>query len=155
MKKSLVLAMTVLGIAVATPVLAASDLKASDAIRYRQSGYAYMGWNMARIKANLDGNYNKDEVAKAATTLAAIANSGMGALYVPGSDKGKGRESTRAKPNIFTEGEAVGKLSRTLAAETTELAKLASTGTAAAVKEQFGKVASACKACHDDYRTKD
>lgn len=155
MKKTLVvLALTTFGMATAAPVLAA-DLKPADAIKYRQSGYAFMGWNMGRIKTNLDGNYNKDEVAKAATAIAAIANSGMGALYAPGSDKGKGWEATRAKANIFTDGENVGKIARTLVAESTELAKVANAGDAAAVKAQFGKVAAACKACHDDYRTKD
>jgi hypothetical protein len=50
-----------------------------------------MAWNMGRIKMNVEGgNFNKEEVIKAANAIQAIANSGMGALYPPGTDKGKG-----------------------------------------------------------------
>ncbi len=78
----------VLSLALAGSALA--DMKVEDAIKFRQSAYATMGWSMARIKGNVEGTYNKDEVIKAANVIQAIANSGMGALYVPGSDNGKG-----------------------------------------------------------------
>ena len=32
--------------------------KAEDQIRWRQSAYQTMAWNMARIKANVEGTYN-------------------------------------------------------------------------------------------------
>ena len=93
MKSKLLLAL----IAVTLAGTAAAQTKPEDAIKFRQSGYAFMGWNMGRIKANVEGQYNKDEVIKAANAIQAIANSGMGALYLPGTDKGKGWEETRAK----------------------------------------------------------
>ena len=67
---------------------AAAQVKPEEAIKFRQSGYGFMAWNMARIKMNVEGTYNKEEVIKAATAIQAIANSGMGALYLPGTDKG-------------------------------------------------------------------
>ncbi|MDD2883657.1 MAG: cytochrome c [Dechloromonas sp.] len=140
-----VLSLTVAGSALA-------DMKVEDAIKFRQSAYATMGWSMARIKGNVEGAYNKDEVIKAANVIQAIANSGMGALYVPGSDKGKGWAETRVKPELFTDKDGVGKVAMSFNKEANELAKVAATGDAAAVKAQFGKLGAACKACHDDYR---
>lgn len=131
---------------------AQAQVKVEDAIKWRQSAYATMGWSMGRIKANLDGTYNKDEVIKAANVIQAIANSGMGTLYVPGSDKGKGWAETRVKPELFTDGPKVGKIATEFNQAANELAKLAATGDAAAVKAQFGKLGGTCKSCHDDYR---
>lgn len=129
-----------------------AQVKPEDAIKYRQSGYAFMAWNMGRIKANVDGTYNKDEVIKAATAIQAIANSGMGALYLPGTDKGKGWAETRVKPELFTDGAKVGKLATDFTQAANDLAKVAATGDAAAVKTAFGKLGGTCKACHDDFR---
>ena len=131
-----------------------AQVKVEDAIKWRQSAYATMGWSMSRIKANIDGTYNKDDVIKAANVIQAIANSGMGALYVPGSDKGKGWVDTRVQPALFTDGPKVGKIAGDFNAAANELAKVAATGNAGAVKDAFGKLGGTCKACHDDYRTK-
>ena len=150
MKSKLLLAL----LTVAVAGSAVAQVKPEDAIKYRQSGYAFMGWNMGRIKANVEGQYNKDEVIKAANAIQAIANSGMGALYLPGTDKGKGWEETRAKPEIWTEREKMGKVATDFVHEANELAKVAASGDAAAVKVQFGKLGGTCKACHDDFRTK-
>ena len=131
---------------------AVAQVKPEDAIKWRQSGYAFMAWNMSRIKANVDGTYNKDEVIKAANAIQAVANSGMGALYLPGTDKGKGWKDTRVKPELFTDKEGVGKVGMAFNKEANELAKVAATGDAAAVKVQFGKVGETCKGCHDKFR---
>ena len=134
---------------------AAAQVKVEDAIKFRQSGYGFMAWNMGRIKMNVEGGqYNKDEVIKAANAIQAIANSGMGGLYVPGSDKGTGWEATRAKPGIFTDKEKVGKLAMAFNKEANEMAKVAATGDAAAVGAQLGKLGGTCKGCHDDYKAK-
>lgn len=148
MKKNLVLAL----VAVAFAGSALAQAKPEDQIKWRQSGYGFMAWNMARIKANVEGQYNKDEVIKAATVIQAIANSGMGALYTPGTDKGAGWKETRVKAELFTDKDAVGKVAMAFNKEANELAKVAAGGDAAAVKVQFGKTGEACKACHDSYR---
>mgnify|MGYP001767613558 CR=1 FL=1 len=134
---------------------AAAQVKPEDAIKWRQSGYGFMAWNMARIKMNVEGQFNKDEVIKAANAIQAIANSGMGALYLPGTDKGTGWEKTRAKPEIWTEKEKLTKAGGAFNKEANEMAKVAATGDAAAVKEQFGKLSATCKGCHDDFKAKD
>ena len=91
-----------------------------------------MAWNMARIKTNVDGTYNKEEVIKAATAIQAIANSGMGALFIPGSDTGTGWEKTRAKPEIWTEKEKLGKVAMAFNKEANDMATVAATGDVAA-----------------------
>ena len=131
-----------------------AQVKPEDAIKWRQSGYGFMAWNMARIKANVEGTYNKDEVIKAANAIQAVANSGMGALYLPGTDKGTGWEKTRAKPEIWTEKDKVGKAAMALAKEANEMVTVAAAGDAAATKVQLGKLGSACKGCHDDFKAK-
>jgi len=111
-------------------------------------------WEYKSYKRSLGGQYNKEDVVKAANAIQAIANAGMGALYVPGSDKGTGWEPTRAKPAIFTDKEKVGKLAMAFNKEANEMAKIAATGDAAAVGAQLGKLGDTCKACHDDYKAK-
>lgn len=142
------LAITMAGAAVA-------QVKPEDAIKFRQSGYGFMAWNMQRIKMNVEGgNFNKEEVVKAANAIQAIANSGMGALYLPGTDKGTGWELTRAKANIWTDKEKLGKVAMEFNKEANEMAKVAATGDAAAVGVQLGKLGGTCKGCHDDFKAK-
>ena len=131
---------------------AVAQVKPEDAIKFRQSGYTFMAWNMGRIKANVDGTYNKDEVIKAANAIQAIANSGMGGLYLPGTDKGKGWKDTRVKPELFTDKEGVGKVATNFVQQANEMAKVAAAGDAAAAKAQFGKLGESCKGCHDKFR---
>ena len=149
MKKSLI------AIAIALASTASfAQTKPEDAIKFRQSGYAFMAWNMARIKASVEGNFNKEEVIKAANAIQAIANSGMGALYLPGTDKGKGWEETRAKSEIWTDKETLGKAAMAFNKEANEMAKVALSGDAAAVGAQLGKLGGTCKGCHDDFKAK-
>jgi cytochrome c556 len=153
MKKNIILAL--LATIVAGSALA--QAKPEAAIKYRQAGYVYMAWNMSKLKTLLETPeaFNKDQAIAAANTIQAIANSGMGALYVPGSDKGKGFEPTRAKAEIFTDKEGVGKVAVAFNKEANELAKVAATGDAAALKVQLGKVGETCKGCHDKFRAKE
>lgn len=129
--------------------------KPEQVIKWRQSVYQVLGWNSNRIKANVEGTFNREEVVRAANSTAAIANSGLGALYVAGTEQGKGWHDTAAKPEIFKDGKKVGDLAANFAREANELAKVAVNGDQAAVKAQFGKLSQTCKSCHDDYKVKD
>ena len=133
-------------------VASAQSLKPEEMIKFRKAGYSFMSWNMGKIKANLDGEFNKDQVIAAANVVAAIANTGMGSLFAPGTDKEVGGEKTRVKPEFFEQPEKVKELAMNFIKEANELAKVAATGDAAAVKAQFGKTGGTCKACHDDFR---
>jgi cytochrome c556 len=150
-----------------TPVLAVGVLLASSIagaqqqapkpeqfIKWRQSNYQVLAWNTGRIKASLEGNFNKDDVIKASTVIASIAGSGLGALYPAGTDTGSGWHDTKVKPELFTD-KRVAELSGDFVREATEMSKVATAGDPAAVKQQFGKLTKTCKACHEDFRFKD
>lgn len=128
--------------------------KAEDQIRWRQSAYQTMAWNMGRIKANVEGTYNKDQVVQAANVIQAIATSGMGALFQPDTNAGKGWRETNVKPEFFKpeNKEEIGKIAGAYIKEAREMAAVAASGDAAAVKAQFGKLGESCKACHDKFR---
>ena len=149
MKKTVV-ALVLAGLASA--VFAQQPLKPEEMIKFRKSGYSFMSWNMGKIKANLDGNFNKEQVIAAANVVAATANSGMGALFGPGTEKDAGNEKTRVKPEFFQQPEKVRELAMAFNKEANELARVAATGDAAAIKAQFGKTGGTCKACHDAFR---
>ena len=129
--------------------------KPEQFIKWRQSVFQVVAWNTGRIKASVDGSYNKDEVIKAANTIAAVASGGLGALFPPGTDQGKGWHDTAAKAELFQDGKRVGEHAANFSREATELARVAAVGDPAAVKEQFGKLNRTCKGCHDDFRAKD
>ncbi len=121
-------------------------------IKWRQSAYQVISWNSGRIKASLEGTYNKDEVIKAANTIAALSNAGLGTLFPPGTETGKGWHDTAAKAALFTDGAKAAELSGNFSKEANELAKVAQGGDAAAVKDQYAKLNKTCKGCHDEFR---
>jgi len=142
-------------LAVTSGVLAQQAPKPETLIKVRQSTFQVVAWNSGRIKAAVEGQYNKEEVIKAANTIAAIANSGLGALFAPGTETGKGWHETSAKPELFKDGKHFAELGASFGKEATALATIASNGDVAAVKEQYGKLTHTCKACHDDFKSKD
>lgn len=136
-------------------VLAAPAAKPEKLIQWRQSAYRVVEWNIARIKAVLEGQYDKSEVTIAANTIASVASSGIDDLFVPGTEQGKGWHETSVKPEAFKDRKRFTELSLSFSKEAAELAKIAPTADAAAVKAQFGKVTRTCKACHDDFKGKE
>lgn len=130
----------------------AADLKPEEQIQTRQAGYKFMSWNMGKIKANLEGDYSQTQVQAAADAIAGIANSGMGALYGPGTDKDIGDVKTRVKAELFTNQEEVGKVAVAFIEAANNMAETAALGDKAEVKAAFGELGESCKACHDKFR---
>ncbi len=131
---------------------ASAQQKPEDMIKIRKAGMSFMSFNMARIKANIDGGFNKEQVAAAANVVAATANSQLWTLYAPGTDKDVGDQKTRAKAELFQQADKFSERVASMRKEATELARAAASGDEAAVKSQFGKIGSVCKGCHDDFR---
>lgn len=151
MKKSI--ARATLGIvALSLATIASAQVKPEDQIKFRKAGYSFMSWNMGKIKSNLEGTYDAAQVTAAANAIAGIANSGMGALFGAGTDKDVGSQKTRVKPELFQNMPEVGKLAGDFSGAANNLAKVAATGDAAAVKSAFGDLGKTCKACHDKFR---
>ena len=142
-------------IAVSLSAVAQPAPKPEQFIKWRQSAFQVIAWNNSRIKANVEGQYNKEDVVKAANTIAAIANGGLGSLFVVGTETGRGWHETTVKPTLFATGSKVGDYATAFARESTELASLAVSSDQAHVKEQFSKLSRTCKTCHDDYKVKD
>jgi cytochrome c556 len=124
-------------------------------IKWRQSAYQVIAWNSGRIKAGLAGQYLAPEIQSAANALAAVANSGLPALFAPGTADGKGWRETTARDEVFSDPQKFRALTEDFAREASTLARLAAAGDRATVNEQFLKVAQACKACHEKYRQTD
>ena len=123
-------------------------------IKWRQSAFQVVAWNSGRIKASLDGGYDKDAVLRSASVIAAIANSGLGGLFAAGTESGKGWHDTTVKPEAFSGPARFAERGGEFARESTELVPVVSSGAdAAAVKDQFGKLQKTCKSCHDDFRS--
>lgn len=153
MKSKLALAIL---LSAATFVATAGPIE--DQIKYRQSAYSFIGWNVGKIKAQVvdkPETFSKDEVIAAANAIAAAANSGLGALYGLGTDQGEGWRKTRLKPEFFDKPDEVKKVATDFNREANEFAKVAETGDVVQIKAKFGKLSQSCKACHDSFRAKD
>ena len=124
-------------------------------IKMRKAGYDFSAWNMGKIRGMVDDNpasFKKDQVVAAANVIAAIANSGMGALYGPGTDKDVGGQKTSVKPEFSQEQDKVKKLALANIKEANKLQKVAGTGDIKAISIQLGKVGDSCNACHARYK---
>ena len=154
-KKLFVPAVAVAVLAASAAAIAQQTPKPENLIKWRQSAFQVIAWNAGRIKASVDGQYNKDDVIKAANTIAAVANSGLGSLFVSGTEQGRGWHDTTAKPELFKDGKHFAELGASFAKEANELAAIASNGDVSAVKAQYAKLTRTCKACHDNFKSKD
>ena len=141
-------------IALATSINAVA-MDAEEAIQFRQAGYKFMAWNMAKIKSMaIDGDveWNPQVIQGAANSIAATANSGMGALYIPGSEKDVGETKTRVKPEMFQDIEGVTEVGMAFHKAANELATAAASDDKAAVAKAFAATGESCKGCHDKFR---
>lgn len=141
-----------LSAAVATPVMAQLDVE--DQIKTRQSAFTFAAWNMGKIKTQaVDGDvaYNQQQMLAAANSIAAVANSGLGALFGPGTGMDK-NDNTKLKPEFFDKPERAREVAIGFAKAASKLQEVASNGDKAALVAQFSEVGKSCKACHDDFR---
>ena len=134
---------------------AVAQMSVENQIKTRQSAYTFAAWNMENIRAQvIDGNvpFDPAQVQAAANAIAAVANSGMGALYGPGTAQGVGWKQTRLDPKFFDEPERVRDIAIRFITEANKLQEVAATGDRRAIARQFGEVGQACRACHTNYR---
>lgn len=131
-----------------------AQTKPDETIKTRQATFNVVAANVGRIKANLDGEYKKEDVIKSAGLIQAIANAGIGSLFAPGTDKGIGFHETQIKPEAFNPDNAK-KLNDSISSfkeQADQLVVIAGIGDKAAVQAQFGKLRGTCKSCHDNFR---
>ena len=139
---------------------AAAQMKPEDMIQTRQAGYKFMAWNMGKIKGQVEGpadKFDKAAVANAAKAIQGVANSGMGALYAPGTEKEIGAVKTRVLPEFFDpkNKDELGKIAKDFNMAANKLAEVAAGGDQKTIAAQFGETGKTCKACHDKFRKED
>lgn len=138
-----------------TSLSASAQIDPEDQIHYRKAGYSFMSWNMGKIKAMVIDEsvaWDPAQVQAAANSIAATANSGMGALFGPGTEKSIGDTKTRVKAEMFTDPEGVAKVGIAFNKAANQLAAAAATGDKAQIAKAFADTGSSCKGCHDKYR---
>lgn len=123
-------------------------------VKWRQSAYQVLAWNSARIKASLDGGYQRDEVLRAAQAIAVLSQANLQTLFAPGTEKARGWKETAAKPEAFSE-PRFQQLGADFARQAQALAQTAAGGDPATVRTAFGELNKSCKACHDAYKARD
>jgi cytochrome c556 len=150
MKKLTALLLVGCALTLARPALA-QFAKAEDAIKYRQNALFVMQQNFSRVAGMAAGKIPFD--AKVAAESAAVAEF-MSKLpwagFGPGTDKG----DTDAKPEIWNQKAKFDDYATKMQTEMGKLAVAAKSGNLGNIKLAVGAVASACKACHDDFRAK-
>ena len=154
MKKNLIRA-TLGMLALTVTATTYAQVSAEDMVKFRQSGYTFINWNMGKIKAMaVDGAqpYNQDQIIAAANVIAAIANSGMGALYSPDTLNATGWKPTRLKANFFEEPEKVREVAMNFIQQANTMQEVAVNGDQQAVAAQFNQLVESCRGCHTNFR---
>jgi cytochrome c556 len=148
MKKPILALAAVAGLMTALPA-AAQFAKPEDAIKYRKAAFTVMGSHFGRIGAMVNGRIPFDAKAAAEHAEVALLVSKLPyTAFVEGTDKG----DTKAKPEIWTEGDKFRAAASKMQEEVTKLNAAAKTGNLETIKAAFGATGKSCKACHDESR---
>lgn len=127
-----------------------AQVKPEDHVKQRRAAYAVMGFNFANLGAMAQEKkpYNKEEAARSADLVAALADYPQG-HFTEGTDKGE----TKAKAEIWKNRADFDDKMKKMIGEAKQLPQ-AARADLASLKKQFGETGKACKACHDEYRAK-
>ena len=156
MRLTIPAAAAMIGLSLASPLLAQSDEdRINSALKARQGFYNMLAANMGTLAGIAKGDIAYDEaVARhAAANLQALGQYDVTMHFLDGTSRDDlGAERTAALPAIFANRDD-------FAARLAGLRE-ATTGAAEAVADQaavgalVGRIGGACKACHDSYRAK-
>ena len=118
----------------------------------RQSYFAIVGMTFGPMGDMVKGDieWNGEQFAAWASDLAAISSVTVERGFAPGSDKGK----TRAKPEIWDNKADFEEKLGNFRMQAAKLAEVAATGDRQAIAGQFRQTGGACKACHDNYKSR-
>jgi cytochrome c556 len=148
MKKPLLI--TLLFSLVSLPVNAGSAFAdAEDSVKYRQSAFQLIRYNMADIAAMLKGevNYDAERVSKRANALATLTTLPWEAFTLPGLEHG-----SDAKAEIWQNLQDFNQRAEHLSADAMALKTAAQSGEQRKVGKALTAFARNCKACHDEYK---
>ena len=150
MKKTL---LTLLALSAATISFSASAqfAKPEDAVKYRKAALTVTAAHFGRLGAMAQGKVPFD--GKLATENAEIVAS-MAKLPWHAFGEGTEMADSKAKPEVWKQSAKFKEAADKLQAESVKLVAAAKTGKEDAFKAAFSATAGACKACHDDFRSK-
>lgn len=120
---------------------------------YRQSFFALVAANFGPLGAMVQGDmpWNDAMVQAFSADLQTVTSLNLMRGFAEGSDKG----TTRAKPEIWENLDDFEAKLGDMRAAVDELSAAVATGEREQIAQQVGAVGQTCKACHDDYKSKD
>jgi cytochrome c556 len=120
---------------------------------YRQSYFALLAANFGPIASMVKGEmpWNDEQLKGYANDLAAVSQLNLVRGFPDGSDKG----TTRAKPGIWDNRDDFATKLEDMQKAVAQLQQAAAGGDRKAVAEQVGATGNTCKACHDEYKSKE
>lgn len=138
-------------IAATTLPALAQFAKPDDAIKYRKNALFVMQQNFGRVAGMAAGKIPFDaKVAAESASVAAFVGKLPWAAFGPETDLGE----TKAKPEIWSNKAKFDDYAKKLQTELAKLDAAAKTGKLDSIKVAVGATGEACKACHDDFRSK-
>tara|TARA_B110000503_G_scaffold19879_1_gene29708 strand:- start:33413 stop:33895 length:483 start_codon:yes stop_codon:yes gene_type:complete len=153
-QRNTLLAVVILaGLAISPLAISHYDDK-EPAQSYRQSWFAMMAANFGPMGAMVKGDmpWQEDQMASYADQLAALVTLDVLRGFADGTNKG----TTRAKPEIWENKADFEAKMDDLTTAVNALQVVANQGTDhKAIAEGVAATGKACKACHDDYKSKD
>lgn len=151
-KKFLATALTLLAVGSA-PVALSHMVKEEPMQAFRQSYFTLLAMNFGPMTAMVKGEMPWDDakMLSLAEDFAAIANVDVARAFGPGSDKG----TTRAKPEIWSNTDDFLEKYADLQTAADGLLAAAKTGDKGAIGGAIKDAGGTCKACHDEYKSKD
>jgi cytochrome c556 len=138
-------------LAISSLALAQQPTKAEQAIKYRQSVYQVILWNLGPMgaavqgKAPFDAKTFANQAQRVATMAPMLAEAYGADTFVAGK--------TRAKQEIWQNKADFDAKMDDFVRASAAFAEVAKTGDQAKIKPAFGQMTQTCKACHDKYRS--
>ncbi len=120
---------------------------------YRQSYFALLASNFGPIASMVKGEmpWDAEALKGYANDLAAVSALNINRGFPDGSEKG----TTRAKPGIWENRDDFATKLEDMRKAVAQLQQAAAGGERKAVAEQVGATGQTCKACHDEYKSKE
>jgi len=147
--------LTVIGLALATPGIAAKDPNKA-AIEARQGEMELRSFFAGPLFAMAKGKipYDADKAQMLADNLVKLMDIDISSSWVKGTDNKAYPDDTTALPAIWTTYPEIGEYGKKYATAVNELAAVAGDGEKA-LKGKVGALGKSCKGCHDEFREKD
>ncbi|MGB1439953.1 MAG: c-type cytochrome [Luminiphilus sp.] len=151
---SLIRYLAVAGLTVAVALPTGAHIEKTEPMQsLRQSYFALLGMTFGPMADMVKGKIEWDDATfqRWASDLEGVSGYQVERGFAPGTEEGM----TRAKPEIWLNTEDFNAKLADFRREAGKLASVAAEGDRAAISAQFGATGKTCKACHDEYKSKD